>query len=154
MTLAFAPRRQSILRILPQSIPGRPRALLAVYPPAMECWSELERVAFGRRLADARQAKGLTQDDIAAIFDISKQAVSHWERGRNQPTAEQLSILARELQVSADWLLSGRAAPNLPPELSPDRLASLPDDLLQQAIGAVRVVLAMAESRKQPARAA
>lgn len=100
----------------------------------MECWSELERVAFGRRLADGRRAKQLTQDDIAVIFDLGKQAVSHWERGRNQPTAEQLSILARELEVSADWLLSGRAAACLPPELAPERLASLPDDLLQQAI--------------------
>ncbi|MEY5097868.1 MAG: hypothetical protein RJA36_587 [Pseudomonadota bacterium] len=33
----------------------------------MECWSEFERVAFGRRLADARRAKQLTQDDIAVL---------------------------------------------------------------------------------------
>lgn len=108
-----------------------------------------ERKLFGERLAAARDNAKMTQTDVAAIFDIKKAAVSAWERGRNMPTVDRIAVLAAEFKVSVDWLVTGNpAAWPLGAEVSPAEIAALPDDLKQQAVGALRVLLLQARSRK------
>lgn len=45
----------------------------------------VERVAFGRRLAAERHARGLTQAELAALLGVGSRAVREWERGRGGP---------------------------------------------------------------------
>ena len=60
---------------------------------------------FGRRLAQARKRAGLTQVDLAAALDRDRSLISHLERGQTGKMADVLRNVARELGVSADYLL-------------------------------------------------
>lgn len=69
---------------------------------AREEWRE-----FGRRLAQARKTRGLTQEAVAAHFQIERPSVAEWESGRSPPSAVRFPELRKLLGVSIDWLLTG-----------------------------------------------
>ena len=60
------------------------------------------------RIAAVRKAKGLTQEQLGALLDVSRQAVSKWESGQTVPDALTIARLCEALQVSADYVLLGR----------------------------------------------
>ena len=51
-----------------------------------------------------RRQLGLTQQDIADVCGVSRQAVSHWELGTWEPELRQLRAYAGVLGVSLDEL--------------------------------------------------
>lgn len=59
----------------------------------------------GRRLAGARDARGLTQGELGERLGVGYQQVSAWERGERTPGAESLAKLARALDVTMDSLM-------------------------------------------------
>lgn len=59
---------------------------------------------FKQRLKELRLEKGVTQIQIAKIVNMSKMAISHWEKGNSEPSIEQLKILATYFDVSIDYL--------------------------------------------------
>lgn len=63
-------------------------------------------------LKEERLKKGLTQVDLAKIFNVSKQTVSNWESGKRTPDAETIQTLADFYGVSVDYLL-GRVKKNV-----------------------------------------
>jgi len=63
---------------------------------------------FQDRLRKAREAKGLSQTDLAARSGLEPSAVSHFETGRRQPSFANLKRLADALAVTIDYLV-GRA---------------------------------------------
>ena len=65
---------------------------------------------FGDRLKKAREVKKLTQDGLGELVGASKQTISHWEKGRYEPSLEQLSKLCGFLGATADELVLGAAA--------------------------------------------
>ena len=77
--------------------------------------------AAGKRIKAARNAKGLSQEQLGAKLGVSFQAVSTWETGKNIPDAEHLPVLAKELDISLDALFSGE-------EERPWRLRPVNDD--------------------------
>lgn len=77
----------------------------------MNEWTVEERRQFGKRLRDARLQKKMSQTEVAAIFGLEKQAVSHWEQGRNLPSAERLDVLAKHLQFSLDFVVCNKPSP-------------------------------------------
>lgn len=50
-----------------------------------------------RRLEEAREAKGLTMAELARVLDISRQAISSFEKGLKSPSADTLSAIAKVL---------------------------------------------------------
>lgn len=68
-------------------------------------------MTLGKRIADLRKKKGMTQEELAANFGISAQAVSKWENDVACPDIGILPELARTLNVSVDELLSGEPVP-------------------------------------------
>lgn len=68
-------------------------------------------MTLGKRIADLRKKKGMTQEELAANFSISAQAVSKWENDVACPDIGILPELARTLNVSVDELLSGEPVP-------------------------------------------
>ena len=60
---------------------------------------------FGKRLRRARRFKDIAQDKISKDIALSQVAISGYERGTREPTLYTLSRLAKELGVSADYLL-------------------------------------------------
>lgn len=65
----------------------------------------MKDVDFKTRLRELRLEKGATQTEIAALLNMSKMAVSHWEQGDSEPSIEQLKILARFFDVTVDYLV-------------------------------------------------
>jgi len=61
---------------------------------------------FGENLKQLRKEKHLSQEELAEILDVSRQAVSKWEQGNGYPEVEKLLLLSKKLNVSLDQLLS------------------------------------------------
>ena len=59
----------------------------------------------GKKLADLRRKKGLTQGQLAEKLGISPAAVSKWETGHSCPDITLLCPLARALDTNVDTLL-------------------------------------------------
>ena len=60
---------------------------------------------FGKRVKAAREDKGLTQEKLAELLDLSPTHVSVIERGVKAPRLDTFVRLANTLGVSADELL-------------------------------------------------
>jgi DNA-binding XRE family transcriptional regulator len=65
---------------------------------------------FGDRLRSIRRDVGMTQSELGkglglAGDDAGKATVSHWETNRHAPNLDQLVMICRRLDVSADRLL-------------------------------------------------
>lgn len=52
-----------------------------------------------------RKAKGYSQEELAVLCHVSRQAVSKWENGSSKPDSDNLVLLAKYLEVSTDALL-------------------------------------------------
>lgn len=65
----------------------------------------------GRRIAQARLRKGLTQERLARALDASAQTVSRWERDAFAPDENYLPKLATLLGVTPAWIEYGVSAP-------------------------------------------
>lgn len=74
-------------------------------------------MTFGERVTQLRRAKGLSQEGLAELVGVSRQAVSKWELDEAQPDAAKIILLAQALEVSTDQLLLGDIQP--PPENTP-----------------------------------
>lgn len=70
-------------------------------------WYSNETATFGDRLADAREALGMTQADLAQRLGIKPATVEAWENDLSEPRAARLNILAGLLNVSLRWLMTG-----------------------------------------------
>lgn len=64
----------------------------------------------GPQLRKYREAKNLYQSEVAKSVGVAPSTYANWEQGTNRPSADQLVILCRVLDVSADELL-GMARP-------------------------------------------
>jgi transcriptional regulator with XRE-family HTH domain len=62
-------------------------------------------MTLGEKIRQAREARGLTQADVAKTFGINKASVAGWEAGTSRPDVDKLLGLARALGVSVDSLL-------------------------------------------------
>jgi transcriptional regulator with XRE-family HTH domain len=62
-------------------------------------------VAFPERLTAARKARGLTQEGLGKMAELTKLQIHRYERGASQPTLEALKRLAIALNASIDELV-------------------------------------------------
>jgi len=67
----------------------------------------MDQVKIGRFIAECRRKKNLTQAQLAERLGITDRAVSKWETGRSLPDSSIMLPLCRELNISANDLLSG-----------------------------------------------
>lgn len=88
----------------------------------------------GKRIRQARKARGHTQGSLAARATFGKRALGNWERGQRVPY-KHLPELEQLLGRPSDWILYGPTVADLE-TLSPAELASLGgklDELLAEA---------------------
>ena len=85
----------------------------------------------GSKLAAARKAQNLTQEQLAERLGVSRQAVSRWESNTSYPETDKIVRMARILGVSCDYLLRE--------DITEDTASPLPPEpatrLLRQAVG-------------------
>ena len=60
---------------------------------------------FGEKLKLLRFEKGLTQDDLGYILDVTKSCISCYESGTRKPSVEMLISLSIYFKVSIDYLV-------------------------------------------------
>ena len=71
-----------------------------------------DRVAFGRRLKQARELRGLSQADLGNLLGgQTSSAVTQWETGTSTPRTSNVMELPTLLNVSAVWLFYGLGLP-------------------------------------------
>ena len=63
-------------------------------------------MSFSENLKQVRKEHHLSQEELAELLDVSRQAVSKWEQGQGYPEVEKLLLLSSKLNVSLDALMS------------------------------------------------
>ena len=61
--------------------------------------------SFGQRLRQLRKDARETQEDLAAILQVTKTQISDMEKGKKTTTIEKLVLICEHYRVSSDYLL-------------------------------------------------
>lgn len=70
---------------------------------------EPDRLQLGRRLKEAREYVGLSQEEVAFALSVSRPAVGHIESGTRKVEALELNKLSELYGRTVDYLLTGNA---------------------------------------------
>ena len=62
----------------------------------------------GNRIKIARTKRDKKQEWLAEEIGVRQTSVSAWERGKKDPTTENMSRVAQVLNVSFEWLATGK----------------------------------------------
>lgn len=60
---------------------------------------------FGKQIRQIRKDAKLTQEQMAAKLNVSRQAVSNWENNKNLPDLEMIITISRVFGLSLDQLM-------------------------------------------------
>ena len=63
-------------------------------------------MSIGERIAELREKENMSQGELAEALEVTRQAVSKWERAESSPDTENLISLAKLYGVSLDELLN------------------------------------------------
>ena len=77
----------------------------------------------GSRIRQQRMQHGWSQEKLAELMGVSRQAVTKWETGRSAPTADKLYELAQLFGTTVDLLMPPASPePPAPPAPPPERV--------------------------------
>lgn len=62
-------------------------------------------MTLNENIKQLRQARNLSQVDLASALGVTKQSISNWENNNIQPSIDMLIRLAHFFSVSTDYLL-------------------------------------------------
>ncbi len=74
--------------------------------------TQRKKVFKGARLRQVRESRGYTQDELAIRLNLGQSQLNKYENNKSDPTPEVIVRLAKELNVTADWLLGLVDEPN------------------------------------------
>ncbi|MBQ7105758.1 MAG: helix-turn-helix transcriptional regulator [Bacilli bacterium] len=60
------------------------------------------------KLLKLRKEKGLSQEEVADILNVSRQTISKWETGQSSPDFDKIIPLCELYEISCDELLTGK----------------------------------------------
>ena len=80
-------------------------------------------MSFAENLQVIRKEKHLSQEELAEMLGVSRQAVSKWEQGTGYPEVEKLLHLSRELNLSLDNLMATEIAQEK--AIEPDKVTGI-----------------------------
>jgi transcriptional regulator with XRE-family HTH domain len=72
------------------------------------------KTIIGERIKSARKIKKLSQAELADKLELTQGFIGHLEKGRNQPTLDQITRMAIILDCNMSWLATGEG------EMRPD----------------------------------
>ncbi len=88
--------------------------------------SNEELKTIGSRILKCRRMASMTQEQLAEQMDVSIQMISNLERGNKEIKISNLVKLASILNVTTDYILTGKQSTVL--NNLPDKISSLSDD--------------------------
>lgn len=62
---------------------------------------------FGKQIKQLRRDNNLTQEQMANMLNVSRQAISNWENNKNLPDLELLILMSKVFSISLDQLILG-----------------------------------------------
>ena len=68
-------------------------------------------MTLGEKILDLRRKNGMSQDTLAEKLEVSRQAISKWERDEAMPETDKIVRLAQLFSVSTDYLLTDAPEP-------------------------------------------
>ena len=106
-------------------------------------------MTIGKKIAQLRKEKGLTQEELSRMMEVSAQAVSKWENDQTCPDIASLPKLAKVLGVTVDELLSGKEDAPIAQVLPPEERKDIKEMMLRIVVDSsdndhVRINLPMA----------
>ena len=85
----------------------------------------MEQTVLGARIRDARKAADLSQEQLSALLDIPRSAISEIENGRRGLSASELFAMSKHLRRRLDYFVGERNEPVPKPESFNVRFRSL-----------------------------
>ena len=67
----------------------------------------MDQIKIGEFLKELRKEKGLTQEQLAEQFNVSRRSVSRWETGKNMPDISLLVEIAEFYETSISEIING-----------------------------------------------
>ena len=64
-------------------------------------------MTLGERIRDERKKRGLSQEELADILNVSRQAITKWDTDRGIPDIANLIRISEEFEISLDELIKG-----------------------------------------------
>ena len=103
----------------------------------------MDLIAVGKRIKQARERRGMTQEELAERIDISASHMSVAERGKKGLKLETLVNIANALDVSPSELLQDVAvhAQVVTANELTEKIMQLPDDRRAVALNVLRALL-------------
>jgi transcriptional regulator with XRE-family HTH domain len=99
---------------------------------------EVIPMSIGQRISELRKGYGFSQEYIADKLNVSRQAVSKWEQDLSAPDTYNLIALADLLQVSVEYLATGKRPSNPALNIQETASPSLPPQ--REGLGTARIV--------------
>ncbi len=59
---------------------------------------------FGTIMREERIKKGMTQQELAEIVEVTSESISYYEAGKKRPSFEKMKIICNTLGISMDSL--------------------------------------------------
>lgn len=101
--------------------------------------TEVMNMDISERLQELRKKEGYSQEQVAEMLGLSRQAISKWESGQGKPEIDNVIKLTEIYHVSADYILLGTEKVSVPvpkkKELSQE---------YKKAIGIIAIIAATA----------
>ena len=87
-------------------------------------------MTIGTKIQTLRKQRGLSQEQLAEILGVSRQAVSKWEAGQSVPDIDKIVLICDYFGVTTDYILRNEKLPKTEQEHE-----SQPDNLVQYKYG-------------------
>ena len=111
-------------------------------------------MTFREKLVRLRKIKGVTQDELAMVVGVSRQAVYKWESGQSYPEALKLVEIKNLLGISIDDLLDDNYEVVMPEKKKRRRRKANAEAEAQEAVAAEAAPAPAAEPVKEEPKAA
>lgn len=116
-------------------------------------WYAADVATFGDRLAGAREAAGLSQEDLAQRLGVRLTTLQNWEDDLAEPRGNRLQMLAGMLNVSLSWLLTAEGDGLENPDTAAPKLAAEAEaalaELQRLRAGAIALADKLAQVERQ-----
>ncbi len=96
-------------------------------------------MSIAERLQELRKQSGYSQEQVAEMLGLSRQAISKWESGQGKPEIDNIVKLTEIYNVSADYILLGTEKVSVP---APEKKELSHE--YKKAIGIIAIIAATA----------
>ena len=100
---------------------------------------EVMNMDISERLQELRKKEGYSQEQVAEMLGLSRQAISKWESGQGKPEIDNIIKLTEIYHVSADYILLGTEKVSVP---APEKKKLSHE--YKKAIGIIAIIAATA----------